>query len=109
MYTERKREVIKMKFTVINNDKMFDIYVSSLGYAMVDVSIYEVVRPNRKIFFRTKFFPFHTGSFFATDFDTIMEGALSVLEKGYKEKNREEKLIEKWKNFEKSIDKPIIL
>ena len=98
-----------MKVTVINNDKMFDIYVSSIGCAMAEVSIYEVIRPNRKTFFRTKFFPFYTGVFFVNEFDTIMEGALSVLEKGYKEKNREEKIIEKWKNFEKTIDKPIVL
>ena len=98
-----------MKVTITNNNKMFDIYVNSIGCAMAEVSIYEVIRPNRKVFFRTKFFPFHTGSFFVNDFDTIMEGALSVLEKGYKEKNREEKIVEKWKNFEKTIDKPIVL
>ena len=95
--------------TVTNNDKMFDIYVNSIGCAMAEVSIYEVIRPNRKRFFRTKFFPFHTGGFFVDDFDTITEGALSVLEKGYERKNEEEKIIEKWKNFEKTIDKPITL
>ena len=98
-----------MKTTVTYNNKMFDIYVNSIGCAMAEVSIYEVIRPNRKTFFRTKFFPFHTGCFFVDDFDTITEGALSVLEKGFKERNREEKIIEKWKEFEKTIDKPIVL
>ena len=98
-----------MKTTVTYNNKMFDIYVNSIGCAMAEVSIYEVIRPNRKTFFRTKFFPFHTGGFFVSDFDTITEGALSVLEKGFKEKDREEKIMEKWKNFEKTIDKTIIL
>ena len=98
-----------MKTTVTYNNKMFDIYVNSIGCAMAEVSIYEVIRPNRKTFFRTKFFSFHTGCFFVDDFNTIMEGALSVLEKGFKEKNREEKIIEKWKEFEKTIDKPIVL
>lgn len=98
-----------MKVTITNNNKMFDIYVNSIGCAMAEVSIYEVIRPNKKIFFRTKLFPFHTGSFFVDDFDTIMEGALSVLEDGYKAKYREEKIVEKWRNFEKTIDKSIVL
>jgi hypothetical protein len=38
-----------------------------------------------------------------------MEGALSVLEDGYKAKYREEKIVEKWRNFEKTIDKSIVL
>lgn len=98
-----------MKTTVTYNNKTFDIYVCPDGCAMAEVSIYEVIRPNRKTFFRTKFFPFKSGWFFLDDYETIMEGALKVLEKGFAEKHREEKIIEKWKEFEKTIDKPIVL
>lgn len=87
------------------NGKQYDAYISPTGYGMVEVNFYEVKNPNRKHFFRTKFFPFGSKTFWVEDFDTIQLGVESCLWSILAEKAKEEKIIQKWKDFEREVKK----
>lgn len=93
-----------MKMTICRDNRTFEAYVGSLGLNLAEVSFYEVVRPTWKIF-RTKFFPFGSRSFFVDDYETILLAVQDCLCKCLADEAREKERTEKWKSFEKSIDK----
>ena len=93
-----------MKVTINYNNRTFEAYVGGCGCGIVEVSFYEVVRPSWKIF-RTTIFPFYSSCFFSEDFETIMAGIEDCLAKGIAEESKEQVFQNKWKDFEKTIDK----
>ena len=93
-----------MKMTICRDNRTFETYVGNLGLGLAEVSFYEVVRPTWKIF-RTKFFPFGSKSFFVDDYENILFAVQDCLQKCLTEEAHEKELAEKWKTFEKTIDK----
>ena len=85
--------------------KQYDAYIMPTGCGMAEVSFYEVKNPNRKWFFRAKFFPIGSKVFWVEDFDTIKAGAESCLWSILAKKKKEQELIQKWKDFEREVKK----
>jgi hypothetical protein len=79
---------------ILFGGREFEVYLSSeCRGRMCEVSVWEVVHPNRK-FFRTKYRCYKT--FWISDFETIKEGIYSVIQ-SYLIDEEEENLIEaKW-------------
>ena len=79
---------------ILFGGREFEVYLSpEFSGRMCEVSVWEVVHPNRK-FFRTKYRCYKT--FWISDFETIKEGIYFVLN-DYLHDEEEEKLIqEKW-------------
>ena len=91
-----------MKPVIITRDnRTFEIYVSSIGYGMAEVKVYEIIRPTWKIFRRTFFSQFST-TFFLADYDTIADGVDYCFERAWKRMTQEQSNINKWEEFEKS-------
>lgn len=84
----------KDRRNVLYGGREFEVYLSSeFRGKMCEVSVWEVVHPNRK-FFRTKYRCYKT--FWISDFETIKEGIYAMIE-SYLIDEKEEKLIqEKW-------------
>ena len=93
-----------MKVTICNDNRTFEAYVNSLGLGLAEVSFYEVVRPTWKIF-RTKFFPFDSNTFFVDDYETILLAVQDCLRECLADEAHDKERVEKWKSFEKDIDK----
>ena len=88
-----------MKPVIITRDnRTFKAYVSSIGFGMAEVSFYEVVRPSWKIF-RTKFFPFHSASFYVSDYESIIEAIQCKLDNGFRIEGAEKATEAKWQEF----------
>lgn len=86
---------------VLFGGREFEVYLSSeFSGRMCEVSVWEVVHPNRK-FFRTKYRCYKT--FWIDDYETIKEGIYAVINR-YLHDEEEENLIEaKWKEVEKDV------
>lgn len=93
-----------MKVTICRDNRTFEAYVNSLGLGLAEVSFYEVVRPTWKIF-RTKFFPFDSSTFFVDDYETILLAVQDCLRECLADEAHDKERVEKWKSFEKDIDK----
>ena len=93
-----------MKMMICRDNRTFEAHVNGLGLGLAEVSFYEVVRPTWKIF-RTKFFPFDSKSFFVDDYESILLAVQDCLRKCLADEAREKERTEKWKSFEKSVDK----
>lgn len=80
---------------ILYGGREFEVYLSSeFSGKMCEVSVWEVVHPNRK-FFRTKHRCYKT--FWISDFETIKEGIYAILN-DYLHDEEEANLIEaKWK------------
>ena len=89
------------KTVIFRNNRFFDVYVTPIGAGMAEISIYEVVRPKRKLF-RTKFFPFHSCSVFIEDFPTITAALFDCVDAGLRKEERTKKLEKMWKDFEEN-------
>jgi hypothetical protein len=87
-----------MKVTICRNSRTFEAYVSSIGFGMAEVSFYEVVRPSWRIF-RTKFLPFHSASFYVSDYDSIAEAIECKLDNGFRIERAEKATEAKWQEF----------
>lgn len=87
-----------MKVTVCRDGRTFEAYVSSIGCAMAEVSFYEVVRSSWKIF-RTKFFPFHSASFYVSDYDSIIDAVECKLDNGFRIEAKDKEVQDKWQEF----------
>lgn len=87
-----------MKVTICRNGRTFEAYVSSIGCGMAEVSFYEVVRPSWRIF-RTKFFPFHSASFFVNDYESIIEAIECKLNNGFLIERADKATEDKWQEF----------
>lgn len=93
-----------MKVILNRDNRTFEAYVNMSYSNIVDVSFYEVIRPTWKIF-RTKFFPFYSTWFYIKDYNSIMDGVETCLTEGFHEEALEQSIENKWKEFEKTIDK----
>lgn len=85
---------------VLYGGREFEVYLSSeCGGRMCEVSVWEVIHPNRK-FFRTKYRCYKT--FWIDDYETIKEGVYAVIERYFRDE-KEENLIEaKWNEVNKN-------
>lgn len=85
---------------VLCGGREFEVYLSSeCSGRMCEVSVYEVVHPNRK-FFRTKYRCYKT--FWISDFETIKEGIYFIIN-DYLHDEEEENLIEaKWNEVQEN-------
>ncbi len=84
---------------VLDNRKFEVKVVPELSGCMVNVSIYEVTRPNWKIF-RCSYRGCKT--FWVTDYETITEGVVSMVKRFLEEEALEQGIILKWEEFEKT-------
>lgn len=81
---------------IIFGGREFEIYLSSeFSGRMCAVSIYEVVRPNWKIF-RTKYRAYKT--FWVNDFKTVKEGMYAMIDDYIKDEQESKLIQEKWEN-----------
>ena len=88
-------------YNVLYGGREFEVYLSSeFRGRMCEVSVYEVIHPDRK-FFRTKYRHFQT--FWIDDFATIKEGIYHSIE-CYLKCEKEENLIEvKWNEVKENV------
>lgn len=91
--------VIKVKEyehrNILFGGREFEVYLSAeFGGKMCAVSIYEVVRPNWKIF-RTKLPTYK--SFWISDYATIKEGVYAMLESYLADEAEDKAICDKWK------------
>lgn len=86
-----------MKRTYTVNNRTFDCYINPLGKALIEVSVWEVVRPTW-IIFRTRYMD--TRSFFDTDYPSIFLGVLAMIDKCVEEEREEKERCAKWAEFE---------
>lgn len=93
-----------MMVQIAENGRLFEASVGSIGSHLAEVTFYEVVRPTWKIF-RTKFFPLGSRIFSLDDYGNIMDGVRSCLLRLIAEEEHDLRIAEKWKTFEKSLDK----
>ena len=86
---------------IIFGGREFEVYLSSeFSGRMCEVSVWEVIHPNRK-FFRTKYRCYKT--FWISDFETIKEGIYAMINK-YLQDEEEENLIEaKWNEVKENV------
>ncbi len=84
-----------MVVVIEKEGRTFECRAYSIGCAMCEVSIYEVVRPNWKIF-RTKYRD--TYYFSVDDFDTIKEGVEIGVEQLLKEELHAKEVAKKWES-----------
>jgi hypothetical protein len=88
------------RLPIVLNNRNFEVeVVPELRGSMVSVTIYEVTRPKWKIF-RCSCRCYKT--FWVTDYDTITEGVVSMVQKFLEEEVFEKGIILKWKQFEKT-------
>ena len=80
---------------ILFGGREFEVYLSSeFSGKMCEVSVWEIVHPNRK-FFRTKYRCYKT--FWVSDFETIKEGIYSVLNNYLREEEEENSIEAKWR------------
>ena len=82
--------------SILYGGREYEVYCNSQGNHMCGVSIYEVVRPNRKIF-RTKYKD--TKYFFINDYETIKEGIYAMIESLEKDERISNEYSKKWEDF----------
>jgi hypothetical protein len=93
-----------MNVQIEKNGKKFLVSVISIGCEMLEITAYELVRPHWK-FFRTKFFPFVSGTQFISDYPSIIDAVEHVLECGFAAEAHAKEIQKKWEEFEKPLDK----
>lgn len=89
-----------MKTIIGRDNKIYDAFVKNPFCGLVEITIYEVKRPDRKIFGRCKW-ECYERTIDIDEFQSIDEAILFVLEKWIKEKERDTERQRKWKEFEK--------
>ena len=94
-----------MRKTYIINGREFECIVSSTFNTCVEVNVKTV----REFLGRKCLKSFGYGSFNPRQFGSIDKGVVSVIQKLIKEEDREKIATNKWKEFEKSLDKPYIV
>jgi hypothetical protein len=103
--TEREVITMSMKKIYIINDREFECIVSSTFNTCAEVTVKTV----QKFLGRKCLKTFGYGSFNPRQFGSIDKGVVSVIQKLIDKEEREEREIKKWKNFEKTLDKPYIM
>lgn len=87
-----------MKRTYTINNRTFNCYIKPLGRALIEVSVWEVVRPTW-IIFRTRYMG--NKSFFDTDYPSIFLGVVAMIDKCVAEEKEENERVAKWREFER--------
>ena len=88
-----------MKLTIIKQGRTFECYPSAeCGGKMCSVNIFEVKRPNWKIF-RTSYFG--DGCFWIDDYANIQEGIEDIVGGLIRREGRDHERVEKWGALEK--------
>lgn len=87
-----------MKIVINKENRTFEAYVNSIGCGMGEVSFYEVVRPTWKIL-RTNVLPFHSASFFVSDFLSIVHAVQTCLDNRLAIEAKEKENMKKWQKF----------
>lgn len=95
-----------MKKIVNYQGKQFICYVGSSFSGIVDVTVWERKRPQWLIF---KDSYCGSASFILDEEDSIENCVSRAIRRTLADKEKENKLYEKWKNFEKTLDKPLEL
>ena len=90
-----------MKVTIEKNGRKFLVSVVGIGCEMLEITAYEIVRPDWKIF-RTKFFPFVTKIEFISTFPSIIDAVKHALNCGFAAEAHEKEIQKKWEEFEKT-------
>ena len=88
-----------MNVQIEKNGRKFLVSVVGIGSEMLEITAYEIVRPNWKIF-RTKFFPFVTKTEFISTFPSIIDAVEHALNCGFAAEAHEKENEKKWKEFE---------
>ena len=88
-----------MNVQIEKNGRKFLVSVVGIGSEMLEITAYEIVRPNWKIF-RTKFFPFVTKTEFISTFPSIIDAVEHALNCGFAAEEYEKENEKKWKEFE---------
>lgn len=94
-----------MKKTYILNDKEFVCVITPVFSTCVEVT----VKTARRTFGHKCLRTIGSGNFNPNAFGSIDAGVLKVINKVLEDKEREERAIKKWKEFEKTLDKPYII
>lgn len=94
-----------MKKIYILNNKEFKCVITPVFSNCVEV----IVKIALEFFGRKYWRIIGSGTFDPNAFGSIDAGVLKVINKVLEEKEREERAIKKWKNFEKTLDKPYIM
>lgn len=95
-----------MKKIVNYQNRQFICYVGCPFNGMVEVAVWEIKRPHWPIFKDSYCDSF---SFILDEEDTIDQCVKRAILKLLAEEEEENKLHDKWKNFEKTLDKPMEL
>ena len=90
-----------MNVQIEKNGRKFLVNVVGIGCEMLEITAYEIVRPNWKIF-RTKFFPFVTKTEFISTFPSIIDAVKHTLNCGFAAEAHEKEIQKKWEEFEKN-------
>lgn len=88
-----------MKKVYTFENRTFECHVNPIGGALIEVSVWEVVRPTW-IAFRTKYMD--TLVFCDTEYPSITVGVLCVIDRCLQKERVEKKRAAKWKEFERS-------
>ena len=94
-----------MKKTYIINGREFECVVTPTFNTCVEVKVKTV----REFLGRKCLKLFGSGSFNPRQFGSIDKGVVSVIQKLISKEDIEKKEINKWKEFEKTLDKPYIM
>ena len=90
---------VKKNYVKANN-KTYDVYFhQDLNGAIVYASFYEVKRPHRKYFGRTKFFPFASDFRWICDYDNFDELLMTIFDSEVAEREREAERDKKFEEF----------
>lgn len=91
--------MMKRTDTIVCDGRTFEVVTvmeAGFGGAMAGAHIYEVVRPNWK-FFRTRWID--TKNFWVSDFPTIADGVLRMVERVVEKEVADKELRQKWAEF----------
>lgn len=94
-----------MRKTYIINSREFECIISSVCSTCVEVTVKTV----RQVFGRKCLRTIGSGNFDPNAFGSIDKGVVSVIEKVTEKEEKEYRAIKKWKEFEKTLDKPYIV
>ena len=97
-----------MKVQIEKNGRKFLVSVVGIGCEMLEITAYEIVRPDWKIF-RTKFFPFVSKTEFISDYPSIIDAVEHTLNCGFAAEAHEKEIEKSGKNLKIGLDKTAVL
>lgn len=94
-----------MKKSYILNNKEFECVIKPVFSTCVEVT----VKTSSRVFGHKCLRTVGSGNFDPNAFGSIDAGVIKVINKVLEKEEREERAIKKWKEFEKTLDKPYII